>query len=85
MSRKNETDSEDYYGLNPFQDTSDRYLYDQIIRSYGYRVYSRPRVGEVTWCKGGKVYTQSEVVRLIDDPKLTAAIRAAARVWRMAG
>ncbi len=57
--------SEGQYKHNIFSDTTDRHPIDYLIRSHGWRIYSRKKKNPATWEKHGKVLSQTEVLNLI--------------------
>lgn len=71
MTKKYESDEPLGYGDNPFRDNTDRFLVDQIIRAYGWKIKGRPPAPrEPVWTDGHCSLPQSSVVILIDDSRL---------------
>lgn len=57
------TPMEEAVMVNPSADKTTRCATDQIIRSRGYVIKSRPEDGEAVWERSGILFTQSDVVR----------------------
>ena len=44
------------------QDESDRHSLDQLIRSHGFSIHSRPAAGEPVWSKRGRLFDQLDIL-----------------------
>lgn len=68
MARKKSrpADLEPVDDTHPSQDRTNRRAVDQLIRSLGWQIHSRPRQGANQWRKGGVVLSELEVLDQID-------------------
>jgi hypothetical protein len=51
---------EDYDTGGPSRETFDRYPADRRLRTFGFRIHSRPKDGPPVWDREGRLYSQSE-------------------------
>ncbi len=57
---------------SPSQDRTSRFAVDRLIRSYGYRIYSR-RGAVPLWAKGGVVVAQDDLLDSLDRNEVSDA------------
>ena len=72
--KKYETDEASVSHENVFQDRTDRFPRDQLLRKHGYKIHARPKDQEPTWEKNGKLYSQRKALRSLDRREVADAV-----------
>lgn len=67
---------------HPSEDSTWRFEVDALIRSYGYRIHSRPKKGSVLWSINGEHYPQEKVLQLLDKEDVVEAQRRELTYYR---
>ncbi len=62
--------------VNAFRDTTSRHAVNELIRSHGFRINSRPKKGQPLWEKNDKVLTEKQVLKLLKEQDVADALYA---------
>jgi hypothetical protein len=60
----------DVLSEHPTQETRNWHRSDQRIRRHGFKIKARPSIGSNLWERRGKVYTEAEVMDILQSAKV---------------
>ncbi len=64
-----------------FQDRSDRFAVDQLLRNHGYHIHRRRGKSEPIWVQGGVKYRQQEALLRIAKFQVSGALHKDQEYW----
>lgn len=72
MSKKTTDQAIDYSDERGWEDTTNRFPTDALLRRNGFKIHGRRKSDEPVWVKGGHLYAQSSAVEQVACDPLNA-------------